>query len=118
MDQQSETGLLLIKELKPMLLICRSRLQNILHPLLQLAVLSPSITGYEPRKLFAFSLTVEQISQCSGIWHERGVESTKTTYQKTENLQFFYGRAEAKQIVFKISQKSSSKQKAKGGTAG
>jgi hypothetical protein len=31
----------LIKELKPMLLMCQSRLQKILHPLLQLAVLNP-----------------------------------------------------------------------------
>jgi hypothetical protein len=53
----------LIKELKPMLLMCQSRLQKILHPLLQLAVLNPFITGDESRKLFAISLTAEQISQ-------------------------------------------------------
>jgi hypothetical protein len=41
------------------------------------APLNASITGYEPRKLFAIGLTVEQISQCSGSWHERGVDSTK-----------------------------------------
>jgi hypothetical protein len=46
-----------------MLLMCQSRLQNILHPLLQLAVLNPCITGGESCKLFAISVTAKQISQ-------------------------------------------------------
>jgi hypothetical protein len=42
------------------------------------AALNASITDYEPRKLFAIGLTVEQISQRISSWHELGVESTKT----------------------------------------
>jgi hypothetical protein len=61
------------------------------------AALNASITGYEPRNLFAIGLTVEQISQCSGSWHERGVDSTKIF--SSENLQVFYGRAGAKNNV-------------------
>ncbi len=45
MDQSPKPVCYLIKELKPMLLKCQSRLQNILHPLLRLAVLKPFITG-------------------------------------------------------------------------
>ena len=48
--------------------MCQSRLQDILHPLLQLAVLNPLITGDESRKLFAISLTAEQISQISSYF--------------------------------------------------
>ena len=46
-----------------MLFMCQSRLQVILDPLLQLAILNPFITGDESRKQFAINLTVEQISQ-------------------------------------------------------
>jgi hypothetical protein len=36
-----------------------------------------TVVYIQDSKLFAIGLTVEQISQCSGSWHERGVDSTK-----------------------------------------
>ncbi len=50
------------------------------------AALNASITGYVPRKLFAIGLTVEQISQCSGSWHERGVDSTKNIFIRKQKI--------------------------------
>jgi hypothetical protein len=49
-------------------------------------------------------------------WHKQGVDSTKKIKQKLENPQFSCGRTGAKQSS--NSQKSTSKQRAKDGTAG
>ena len=91
-----------------MLLMCQSRLQKILHPLLQLAVLNPFITGDESRKLFAISLTAEQISQIyfSTSSNEEWVQRPQIEIQPTtgaivewkscknqSRILWFYGRA-------------------------
>ena len=53
MDQESETGLLVVKELKPMVrLMCQSRLRNTLNLIVQMAVLNPFITKAAPTAAF------------------------------------------------------------------
>jgi hypothetical protein len=64
----------LIKELNLSKFLCQSRLHNASHAKQQVythffswRVLNPFITGHEPRKLFAISLTAEQISQSASF---------------------------------------------------
>ena len=69
-----------------MLLMCQSRFSKILHPLLQLAVLNPYITGDESRKLFAISLTAEQISQIYFFnWLKWGVGPAASNWNPANN---------------------------------
>jgi hypothetical protein len=63
------------------------------------AAFNASITGYEPRKLFAIGLALERISQCSGseVWNQQ-----KQFYSeiRISPIVLWKGRSQANNVQF------------------